>query len=297
LRATDVVLEGLLARLGDISRQATFLHERGDHLKAEAAERRAEALLREAETPDVLPTLVVPDPDGGLVRLPTPSRADLAAWLFLTPSPVDGGRAERLLTDQQRNGVERAHRDIGAYFRARRECADQEASGYVDRDAIADLRSCTHALQRLLERGLQQRLGQQLFRPELGVYTYLATLGIHPCGVRVCEDCLTVFAAQRAVRCLSCRRGPVRTSRRPWHTHIRPADRAVGSRAVALVTCDETGATLTVTINRRRGVSRTVYTGQCQVCDGAFEATDARARHCPACAAPAARVARSRARR
>jgi hypothetical protein len=294
---TDDLPERLFARLEEISRQASFLHERGDHLKAEAAERRAETLLRAAETPDVLPLLLVPDPDGGLVCLPTPSRADLAAWLFRTPTPAAGSSSERLLTDQQGPELERAHREVVAYFRAHREYADQTAAGFVDRDAIADLHSCRHALRHLLERGLQQRLGQQLFRPELAVYTYVTALGIHPCRVRVCEECLTVFAARRAIRCLSCRRTPVRISRRPWHTDIRPADRAAGSRSTILVTRDGTDAALIVTINHRRGVRRTIYRGHCQACGAAFEATDARARHCPACAAPAARVARSRTRR
>ena len=297
LRGGDPASDAALGRLAELEEQAEWLRERQQLVRVERLEQQAERLLRGLEDPAQLPTVTVRDHDDGYLVLPTPRRCDLANWHSDTPAPVADNVLTALLCDSQLRQVDKTWQLLASLHRHDRERADHIASGYLDPETTARTRRTRQSLQHILEQGLHDRLANHLHGPALIVYHYLTARGIHADGVRVCNECTTVFAGQRAARCPACTHAPVRISPRPWHQTIHPAARGAATRSTTKLINTHTGATLIGTINRHRGPLRTTYVGQCKACGDEYKARDARTRHCSDCASPAARVARTRAKR
>ena len=261
---------------------------------ADDVERQADELLRAAEDPDALPTLVLEESRDEYTTLPTPSRTDLAFWCFWTPPGFPDAVWRALLQPGQEAEIERARHQLVRFHGIDRERKRQAENGYVDADTNRELRAARTAVTTLLDLGLELRLDAKLLGVDLIVYNYIAASGIQSNRFRACEDCLCVFRARRSRRCLRCRRAPNRVSPRPWHSDIRPGDRASGKRTTIATTNRDGSSTLAVTITRRAGSHRTLYGGNCSACDGEYESTDARSRYCSTCASGAARTTRSR---
>jgi hypothetical protein len=200
---------------------------------------------------------------------------------------------DSLLDAEQSEELETTLGLLARYAPLKRACDSSDDKFVVS----ARSRRAHDLLAAVLEQGLSRRIGHQLRGAELSVYQYLQALGYETNGLRVCEECCLVFRASRTWRCLRCRRSAVRTNRQPWHLEVRPADRAAVPRAATATTRRSNGSTLIVTTSRPRTSAKTTYIVSCQSCPAEFAAREARVRYCPTCAAPAARVARSHARR
>jgi hypothetical protein len=297
LRELDAPLAGgatvnhVLDRAYAAQEAALNLRAQRRHRSADDVERQTDELLRTAEDPNALPTFVLNESGEEYTTLPTPSRGDFAFWCFGTPSGFPDAVWRALLQPGQEAEIERARQHLVRFHRIDRERKRQTQNGYVDPDTTRQLRAARTAVTTLLDLGLQLRLDARLLGADLTTYNYIAASGVQSNQFRACEDCLHVFRGHRARRC---RRAPNRVSPRPWHSDIRPGDRASGKRTTIATTNRDGSSTLAVTINHRAGSHKTLYHGNCNACGREYESTDARSRYCSTCASGAARTTRSR---
>jgi hypothetical protein len=272
---TDPAAAPLVSKAVDAADHADHMHEAGRVVIAKRHEAKLDELLAKIDDPSRTCTLLVPDGKDEYSVLPAPDLAAAAAWLYGTPAPLTETTLAELLTPSQLTDCRLLLAQIGHALLNRTEQRVDELSA-------------------ILQTGLRRRVGSVLVGPPERIYLYLLAANATLDTVQVCESCAVVFEAQRAKRCLACRRRPPRPTPRPWHLTITLPDRRTSQTQHTIVST-QTGTTL-ITTRRLAFSPRITYQGHCNCgCGRTFTSHDARRRYHDACATPAARTARHRA--
>jgi hypothetical protein len=260
-----------------------------DDPNAERLARDADERMAHLEDLSKPPSVLIWHADGGMGDLPAPNEAELDAWIF-GGLPIRADELRERVRGERAGAVRKLYRSLVIWHRVERHTAGA-------REAKKMGRGIGRNLEQMLGQGLQNRLGQKLNPAEEHVYVYLTARRVRAPGLRVCEICLRVFAAPRAVRCADCRRSPPRPKARPWHEHVQLADRAAGRwQQTQWVENDDGTASLNFSITSSRGPRMATYSVTCAGCGEPFQATSAARRYCEPCGTPRARVQRHRAK-
>ncbi len=180
------------------------------------------------------------DPQDVFAVIPTPSRDLTAAWLFGTPPVLAGISITELLSDEEIS--------LAQYL----------ATTLADpKPQLASHRSTTlqpelEFLDESLRQGLALRIGGHVSGAEELVFVHLRANAARCSGLRVCEACLLVFAALRALRCPSCRKNPPTVTIEPWHAEVSVGDPAAGSTTHHSVVRMDNRTTVVHTSSRSR---------------------------------------------
>jgi hypothetical protein len=225
-----------------------------------------------------------PEHGPGLITPRAPQRRDLGEWLYGLMARFDQYYEAHHEHQRKVDRVFESFVDFDAAPRDwKRAVSAATKNGHaalhsqrLQHEAVARRRVAQHRLAAFNNVGLERREGERLHGEE-NTWIHLIARGFSHPGLRVCEQCALVFRAQRARRCLTCRRSPVRIKLHPlkdggWHVDYR-----VGNRWAS-----ET-------------FERSVYyTTVCRGCDARFETKRPDGKYCRNCRGNSGRSRRHR---
>jgi hypothetical protein len=199
--------------------------DRGDLRTADRWGEQIASVVRTMRADTRTASLMVKEPTVGALGgreesfaiIPAPDRDLTAAWLFGTPPVLSGISITELLSDE----------DVSMAQRLATTLADPKPQLVAQRSSA--VRRDLEFLDESLRQGLALRVGGYVRGADELVLVHLRANAAECRGLRVCEECLLVFEASRALRCPGCRKNPPTVTIEPWHTEVSVGDPATGS--------------------------------------------------------------------